>query len=90
MTAAISLICTQFNVVTSIFSVNFVLIEIPASITVKNAKFSRMIPAIAMEWDLLCRCTGFIQNYTGFTVRRLFLGAVEGGLFPVLTLYLMS
>jgi MFS family permease len=80
----------QFNVATSIFYVTYVLIETPASIIVKKAKFSRMIPAIAIGWGLVCLSTGFIQNYAGLLVTRLLLGAAEGGLFPSLTLYLMS
>jgi MFS family permease len=70
--------------------VSYVLIETPASIVVKKAKFSRMIPAIAMAWGIVCLSTGFIENYAGLLVTRLLLGAAEGGLFPTLTLYLMS
>lgn len=80
----------QFNVATSIFYVTYVCIETPASIVVKKAKFNRMIPGIAIGWGLVCLCTGFIQNYAGLLVTRLLLGAAEGGLFPSLTLYLMS
>jgi MFS family permease len=80
----------QFNVATSIFYVTYVLVETPASIIVRKAKFSRMIPAIAIGWGLVCLSTGFIQNYAGLLVTRLLLGAAEGGLFPSLTLYLMS
>lgn len=90
MNADIGLTGIQFNVATSIFYVSYVLIETPASIVVKRAKFSRMIPAIAMAWGIVCLCTGFIQNYAGLLVTRLLLGACEGGLFPTLTLYLMS
>jgi MFS family permease len=86
----IGLTGNQFNVATSIFYVTYVCIETPAAIFVKSAKFSRMIPAIAMAWGLVCMCTGFIQNYAGLLVTRLLLGAAEGGLFPSLTLYLMS
>ena len=75
---------------TSIFYVTYVCIETTASIVVKEAKFSRMIPAIAMGWGLVCLCTGFIHNYAGLLVTRLLLGAAEGGLFPALTLYLMT
>lgn len=80
----------QFNVATSIFYVTYVCIETPASIVVKKAKFSRMIPAIAMAWGLVSLCTGFIHNYAGLLATRLLLGAAEGGLFPALTLYLMT
>jgi hypothetical protein len=90
LNADIGLTGDQFNVATSIFYVTYVCIETPAAIFVKKAKFSRMIPAIAMAWGLVCLCTGFIQNYAGLLVTRLLLGAAEGGLFPALTLYLMS
>jgi len=90
MSTDINLTGNQFNVATSIFYVTYVLIETPAAVVVKSAKFSRMIPAVALGWGLVCLCTGFIQNYPGLLVTRLLLGAAEGGLFPSLTLYLMS
>jgi MFS family permease len=90
MTTDIHLTGIEFNVATSIFYVSYVLIETPAAIFVKKAKFSRMIPAIAMAWGIVCLSTGFIENYAGLIITRLLLGACEGGLFPSLTLYLMS
>jgi len=90
LTKDIGLTGIQFNVATSIFYVSYVLIETPAAIVVKKVKFSRMIPAIAMGWGIVCLCTGFVQNYGGLIATRLLLGAMEGGLFPSLTLYLMS
>jgi hypothetical protein len=74
----------QINVATTIFYNTHVCIETPASIVVKKAKFSRMIPAIAMGWELVFLCTGCINNYAGILVTRLLLGAAEGGLFPAL------
>ena len=41
-----------------------------------------------MAWAIVATLTGVVQNFAGLIVCRLFLGAVEGGLFPGLAVYL--
>lgn len=44
--------------------------------------------SLVQSWALIATLTGLTQNYAGLIVCRLLLGAMEGGLFPGLTLYL--
>ncbi|GJN91222.1 hypothetical protein Rhopal_004240-T1 [Rhodotorula paludigena] len=44
-----------------------------------------MLPAMVTLWGI---CTSFVSSYSGLIVARLFLGLLEGGLFPGLVLFL--
>ena len=57
---------------------------------VKRLQFYRVIPVLVFCWGLVCMCTGFIQNYAGLIVCRLFLGTFEGCLFPSMTMFLLN
>lgn len=49
---------------------------------------SRWIAFIATSWGIIATLCGVVQSYTGLIIARLFLGAVEAGLFPGLVVYL--
>jgi MFS family permease len=49
---------------------------------------SRWIAFITVAWGIVATLTGIVQNYAGLIVCRLLLGAVEGGLFPGMAVYL--
>lgn len=41
-----------------------------------------------IAWGVVTLCTGFVQNYTGLLIARIFLGVGEAGLFPGVAFYL--
>jgi MFS family permease len=49
---------------------------------------SRWIAFITISWGIIATLTGIVQNYGGLIACRLMLGAVEGGLFPGMAVYL--
>ena len=46
------------------------------------------LPTLAFVWGIVATLLGVVQNYPGFLVSRLFLGATESGLFPGVMFYL--
>ena len=72
----------QFQVAVSIFFVTYILSELPSNLVLKKLRPSRWISFITIAWSIIATLTGVTQNYAGLVVCRLFLGVVEGGLFP--------
>ncbi|KAF2751830.1 MFS general substrate transporter [Sporormia fimetaria CBS 119925] len=78
----------QFQVAVSILFVTYILSEVPSNLVLKKLTPSRWIAFITVSWGIVATLTGVVQNYAGLIVCRLFLGAVEGGLFPGMAIYL--
>lgn len=55
---------------------------------VHGSRVTVIILIVVQSWAIIATLTGLTQNYAGLIVCRLLLGAMEGGLFPGLTLYL--
>lgn len=72
----------------SILFVTYILSELPSNLVLKKLRPSRWIAFITVSWGIIATLTGITQNYAGIIVCRLFLGAVEGGLFPGMAIYL--
>lgn len=70
--------------------VTYIAFEIPASLVLKKARPSRLIPFFIIAWSATVVGSAFVQNYAGLLATRLLLGAFESGLFPCLTLYLST
>ncbi|KAG8526552.1 uncharacterized protein KY384_008753 [Bacidia gigantensis] len=80
----------QFQTASSLFFVTYVASEIPSTIWLRTLRPARFINAIAVAWGIIATLTGLTQNYGGFIVCRLLLGAAEGPLFPCLVVYMIS
>ncbi|KAF2798229.1 high-affinity nicotinic acid transporter-like protein [Melanomma pulvis-pyrius CBS 109.77] len=78
----------QFQVAVSILFVTYILSELPSNLVLKKLRPSRWIAFITVSWGIIATLTGLVQNFAGLVVCRLFLGAVEGGLFPGMAIYL--
>ncbi|KAF2011667.1 MFS general substrate transporter [Aaosphaeria arxii CBS 175.79] len=78
----------QFQTAVSILFVTYILSEVPSNLVLKKLRPSRWIAFITVSWGAVATLTGVVQNYAGLLVCRLFLGAVEGGLFPGMAIYL--
>jgi len=78
----------QYQTAVSLLFVTYLLSEVPSNLVLKKFTPSRWIAFITISWALIATLTGLTQNYAGLIVCRLLLGAMEGGLFPGLTLYL--
>lgn len=78
----------QFQTAVSLLFVTYILSELPSNLVIKQLRPSRWISFLATSWGIIATLTGLCRNYGGLIVCRLFLGAVEGGLFPGMTIYL--
>ena len=60
----------------------------PSNLVLKKLRPSRWIAFITISWGIIATLTGIVQSYGGLIACRLMLGAVEGGLFPGMAVYL--
>lgn len=67
----------------------YILSEVPSNLILKNyVRPSRWIAFITTSWGVIATLTGIVQSYAALIVCRLFLGLVEGGMFPGCAIYL--
>lgn len=78
----------QFQTAVSILFVTYILSELPSNLVIKKFKPSRWLAFLTTSWGIVATLTGTVQSYGGLIACRLILGALEGGLFPGLTIYL--
>lgn len=78
----------QYQTAVSILFVTYILSELPSNLVIKRFKPSRWISFITTGWGIVATLTGIVQGYGGLIACRVILGALEGGLFPGLTIYL--
>ena len=79
---------SQFQTAVSILFVTYILSELPSNLVLKKLTPSRWIAFITVAWGIIATLTGVVQSYGGLIACRLLLGAVEGGLFPGMAIYL--
>jgi MFS family permease len=72
----------------NILFVTYILSELPSNLVLKKLRPSRWIAFITTAWGIIATMTGIVQSYGGLIACRLLLGAVEGGLFPGMAVYL--
>ena len=78
----------QYQTAVSILFATYILSELPSNLVIKRFTPSRWIAFITTAWGLVASLTGIVQSYGGLIACRVILGALEGGLFPGLTIYL--
>ncbi|KAI0128270.1 major facilitator superfamily transporter, partial [Xylariales sp. AK1849] len=90
MTTDLDLYGNRLNIAVTVFYVTYIAFEIPASLVLKKARASRLIPFFIISWSAVIIGSAFVTSYAGLIATRLLLGAFESGLFPCLTLYLST
>lgn len=78
----------QFQIAVSILFVTYILSELPSNLVIKKFTPSRWSAFLTTAWGIVATLTGTVQSFGGLIACRLILGALEGGLFPGLTIYL--
>ncbi|KAG9318159.1 major facilitator superfamily domain-containing protein [Chiua virens] len=71
----------------TVFFVLYIAAELPAAWLVKHVGPDILLPVMCTLWGLTSASQGFVTNYSGLLICRVFLGLAEGGIVPVLTLY---
>lgn len=79
---------SDYQIAVSLLFVTYILSELPSNLVIKKFKPSRWLAFITTSWGIIATLTGVVQSYGGLIACRLFLGAVEGGLFPGCVVYL--
>lgn len=79
---------TQYAICLAIFFAFYVLFEVPSNMVMKAWRPAMWLPLIMVAWGIVMIGMGFVQNFTGLFVTRLFLGISEAGLFPGVSFYL--
>lgn len=79
---------SQYSICLAIFFVFYVLFEVPSNMVMKAWRPAMWLPIIMLAWGVVMVGMGFVQNFTGLFVARLFLGMTEAGLFPGVSFYL--
>ncbi|KIH88118.1 MFS transporter [Sporothrix brasiliensis 5110] len=86
----LGLVGNQYQILVSILFATYISVEIPANWMVKRIGPSRWLGFITAGWGLVATFSGFAQTFGSFLACRLLLGALEGGLWPGLVVYLTT
>lgn len=81
---------SNYSAAVSLFYVTYILVETPCTVLFKKVQPATMLAVLVAGWSLVGIFSGFVKKFAGLVVIRLLLGAIEGGLFPCLTLYLST
>lgn len=88
MESDLGLVGNQYQLAVSVLFVTYILSELPSNLVIKKFTPSRWLAFITVAWGLVATLTGLVHNFASLIACRLILGALEGGLFPGLTIYL--
>ena len=75
MTEDLHLTGGDLNVAVTVFYVTYILFEVPASLALKKARPSRLIPFFIITWSITVVGSAFVTNFAGLIATRLLLGA---------------
>ncbi|KAG5795453.1 hypothetical protein H9Q69_005502 [Fusarium xylarioides] len=84
----LGLVGDQYQLAVSVLFVTYIASELPSNLVIKKFRPSRWIAFITTAWGIVATLTGIVQDFKGLVACRVILGALEGGLFPGLTIYL--
>ncbi|KAI0037051.1 MFS general substrate transporter [Vararia minispora EC-137] len=78
----------DFSTALTVTYVPYIAMELPMNLLMKRLGANVTLPLMVTLWGMVCACQGAVKSYGGLLACRFFLGALEGGLFPGITLYL--
>ncbi|KAK9366115.1 major facilitator superfamily domain-containing protein [Lipomyces kononenkoae] len=81
---------TQFNMITSILFVGYLLMQIPSNIFLVRTRPSLYLGICMALWGVISGLQGSTSNFSGILVCRFFLGFVEAPFFPGIMMLLSS
>ncbi|WVQ93891.1 hypothetical protein IAU59_000969 [Kwoniella sp. CBS 9459] len=76
------------NIGQTLFTLGFVLFELPSNIIAKAIGVQRWVPFIMFTWGLITLCQAFMTNRAGFYVTRFLLASGEAGFIPGMAWYI--
>ena len=90
MTSDLNFPPNGLSVATSIFYVTYVVFETPATIVLRSARPSLLIPGVVVVWGAVSLGNGYANSYAVVLACRLLLGLCEAALSPCLVLYMTT
>ena len=88
VSADLQLSATMFGLVSGIFFIGYVLVEVPSNLALVKVGARRWLARIAVSWGIVAVAIGFAPDATTLLVLRFLLGVAEAGLFPGVVFYL--
>jgi sugar phosphate permease len=79
---------SNINLAQTLFTVGFVITELPFNLISKYMGPERFLPITMSLWGIATWSQIFIKNATGLYVTRFYVGALEGGYIPGFALYM--
>lgn len=84
----LNLTSTEYAVCLCVFFVFYVIFEVPSNMVMKAWRPSMWLPIIMIGWGGVMTGMGFVTNFPGLLIARIFLGITEAGLFPGVSYFL--
>jgi MFS family permease len=78
----------DINLAQTLFTVGFIITEIPFNIVSKRIGPERFLPITMVFWGITTWSQIFIKSASGLYAARFFVGALEGGYIPGFALYI--
>ncbi|WVQ80974.1 hypothetical protein IAT38_003081 [Cryptococcus sp. DSM 104549] len=78
----------NINIGQTLFTLGFVLFEIPSNMVAKAIGPHRWVPCIVFTWGLITLCQAFLTNKGGFYATRFLLASGEAGFIPGMAWYI--
>ncbi|KAK1447209.1 hypothetical protein CMEL01_09048 [Colletotrichum melonis] len=72
----------DYNWVSTIYNIPFMICEIPTNMVVKKMLPSRFQSRIMVTWGIVLACHAAVTSSAGLLTARFFLGLAESGMFP--------
>ncbi|WP_246140065.1 MFS transporter [Protaetiibacter larvae] len=84
----LSLTAAQFGFASGIFSLGYILLEVPSNIALNRFGARRWLARIMVSWGIVALLLAFVQNFEQLAGLRFLLGVAEAGFFPGAVLFL--
>ncbi|KAH7153649.1 major facilitator superfamily domain-containing protein [Dactylonectria macrodidyma] len=78
----------QYGLVTVLYTVPYIVAEVPSNLLLKKFKPSRWQSRIMLSWGIVTACTAAVSSLGGLYTCRFLLGLTEAGMFPGIILQL--
>lgn len=79
---------TEVNLAQTLFTVGFIITELPFNMISKYIGPERFLPITMFLWGIVTWSQVFMKNASGLYATRFFIGALEGGYIPGFALYI--
>lgn len=80
----------QYSIALTITFIPYVIAELPINLVLKRVGAHILIPLLVTLWGIITSSQGFVTSYSGLLTTRFLIGAIEGGLYPALVLFVSS